>query len=261
MLSVVIRNKNEGKELEFLLKNLTLRYASDIDEIIVLDNLSTDNSRKVTEAYGAKFVSIEKFTYGGSANTAAESAKNDIVVLFSAHSFPVSHDFFKLISDKFAGREHELAGLRCLHNAWDFTAYLNGVTTDDDPNKAGLNFAGSVFNKRMWRDHRFKDDIRTFEDKEWTKRMIRNGYKIEFVPSIFCYYTKRTKSQLFFRFKNELIGSYQLHHTEYTLGKALKNFVTSFWFIHKNFAVDLFFLFKRLFFTLKFLMNKPDKFE
>ena len=97
MISVVIRTKNEEKALEFLLKDLRNRYQDDINEIIVIDNLSVDNTKQICENYNANHVIIENFSYGGSANLAAQSAKNDIVVLFSAHCYPVSHDFFKLI--------------------------------------------------------------------------------------------------------------------------------------------------------------------
>jgi glycosyltransferase involved in cell wall biosynthesis len=260
MISVVIRNKNQGKALEFLLRNLVERYCEDIDEIIVLDNLSEDNSKKVSEKYNAKFITIEKFSYGGSANLAAESATNDIVVIFSAHSFPVSPDFFKLIKEKFAGKEDELAGLRCLHNINDYLGYINNVSSVDDYNRAGLIFAGSVFNKKVWNKHPFKSDITTFEDKEWSKRVIANGYKIEFVPSIFCYDIKRSKAQLFFRFKNEIIGSYQLHHSEFTFLKASKNLVHSICKISKNFCIDLYYCFKRYLFMIGFLLNKPKRF-
>ncbi|WP_163407784.1 glycosyltransferase [Flavobacterium ajazii] len=259
-ISVVIRNKNQDKSLEFLLNNLSERYHDDIDEIIVLDNLSTDNSKLITEKYKAKFITIEKFSYGGSANLAAESAKNDIVVIFSAHSFPVSHDFFKLIKEKFKGREEELAGLRCLHNINDYSGYINNLSSVQDYNRAGLIFAGSVFNKRVWQKHPFKSDITTFEDKEWSKRVIKNGYLIEFVPAIFCYHIQRNKAQNFFRFKNETIGSYQLHNTQFTLVKSIKGFLHSIFKIHVNYITDIFYAFKRLIFMVKFLLNKPKQF-
>lgn len=259
MISVVIRNKNQGQTLEFLLRNLTERYLNDIDEIIVLDNLSTDNSKNVSEKYNTKFVTIEKFSYGGSANIAAENATNDIVVIFSAHSFPISHDFFKLIKEKFEGREQTLAGLRCLHNINDYSGYINNISSVDDYNKAGLIFCGSVFNKVVWRKHRFKDDIHTFEDKEWSKRVISQGYTIEFVNSIFCYDIKRSKKQLFFRTKNEIIGSYQLHHTHYSLLNTLKNVLHSFFKLTVNYLTDLYFVFKKMVFMFVFLANKPKK--
>jgi glycosyltransferase involved in cell wall biosynthesis len=259
-VSVVIRNKNQDKALEYLLHNLVERYSEDIDEIIVLDNLSTDNSKTISEKYNAKFITIEKFSYGGSANLAAENAKNEIVVIFSAHSFPVSHDFFKLIKEKFKGRETELAGLRCLHNVNDYSAYINNISSDDDYNRAGLIFAGSAFNKRVWEKHPFKSDITTFEDKEWSKRVIASGYKIEFVPSIFCYQINRTKAQNFFRFKNETIGSYQLHHTNFTMFKSLKGFLHSFFKTTLNYFIEILYIVKRFFFMIKFISNKPKRF-
>lgn len=259
MISVVIRNKNQDKALEFLLCTLVKRYAQDINEIIVLDNLSNDNSKKVSEKYNAKFITIEKFSYGGSANFAAENAQNDIVVIFSAHSYPISHDFFKLIKNKFEGREQELAGLRCLHNTNDYSAFINEIDSKDDYNRAGLIFCGSVFNKAVWRKHRFKDDIHTFEDKEWSKRVISHGYKIEFVNSIFCYDIKRTKKQLFFRTKNEIIGSYQLHHAHYSLFNTLKNGLHSFLKLTLNYLTDIYYVFKKIFFMIIFLSNKPKK--
>lgn len=261
MLSVVIRNKNQEKALRFLLKNLRERYAEDVTEIIVLDNLSTDGCRDVAEAFGARFVTVEKFSYGESANMAAREASHDIVVLFSAHAFPVSHDFFKLIIEKFKGREDELAGLRCIHNAHDYIAYINNLSSRDDYNKAGVMFAGSAFNKRIWQKHPFKSDVPTFEDKEWSKRVIAEGYKIEFVPSIFCYDIKRDKKQLFFREKNEIVGGYQLHYTEQSLAKTLKYTVVIWFRLTRDYVVDLFYLAKRMLFMFGFLANKPKQFK
>ena len=259
-ISVVIRNKNQEKALEFLLRNLVERYAEDIDEIIVLDNLSVDNSKKVSEKYNAKFITIEKFSYGGSANVAAESAKNDIVVMFSAHAYPVSPDFFKLIKEKFIGREHELAGVRCLHNQNDYKAYINRLSSKEDYNRAGLIFCGSAFNKKVWIKHPFKSDIITFEDKEWTKRVIENGYLVEFVPAVFCYEIQRTKDQIFFRFKNETIGSYQLHHINFYFFNVSKGLLYSLYKLTTGYFLDVFYAFKRFLFMVHFLMNKPKQF-
>ncbi len=258
-VSVVIRNKNQSSALEFLLKNLNERYKEDIDEIIVIDNLSTDGSTDIIKQYGAILVSIEKFSYGGSANLAAKCSTNSIIVLFSAHAYPVSHDFFKQIVYLFL-RNEKLAGLRCLHNPNDYRNYINRVSTKEDPDKSSLIFCGSAFNKEVWKLHKFNEDIKTFEDKEWSLRVLKHGFEIEFSPSIFCYDLKRTKHQNFFRFQNEIIGSYQLWHHEYNYRWALKALGGSVIFIFKNMIMDLFYVFKRYLFMLKFISNKPQKF-
>ncbi|MGB5417243.1 glycosyltransferase [Algibacter sp.] len=259
MISVVIRSKNESKALTFLLKNLTERYLDDIGEIIVIDNLSTDKSEAVSKTYNAKFVTIEKFSYGGSANFAAQQTKFPIVVMFSAHSYPVSHDFFKLIKQKFDANSN-LAGLRCLHSPNDYQNYINKIPATIDPNKSGLIFSGSAFSRAVWEKHPFREDVATFEDKEWTKRVLKAGFDIDFVASIFCYQISRTKKQVYFRFKNDLVGNYQLWHKDVTFLGASKGFVMSAFNLFKGFFIDFWFAIKRYVHLIIFIFNKPKKF-
>lgn len=259
MISVVIRNKNQDLALAFLLKNLKERYIDDIGEIIVIDNLSTDRSEAISKEYNARFVTIKDFSYGGSANFAAEQTKFPIVVMFSAHSYPVSHDFFKLIKRKF-DENPNLAGLRCLHNPNDYKNFINKIPATIDYNKSGLIFSGSAFRKMVWEKYPFKEDVATFEDKEWTKRVLKAGYDIDFVASIFCYQIKRTKKQLFFRFKNDLVGNYQLWHEDVSFSSASKGLVMSFVRLIKGFFVDFWYIILRYVHSIKFMFNKPDKF-
>lgn len=259
MISVVIRNKNQSEALAFLLKNLTERYAKDVAEIIVVDNLSTDNSEDVAALYGARFLTIENFSFGGSANICAREAKHPIVVIFSAHSYPVSHDFFTLIQNKFEENPN-LAGLRFLHSPNDFKNFINKIPATIDPNKSGLIFSGSAFSKKVWEKHLFKEDIATFEDKEWTTRVLKAGYDIDFVSSIFSYDIKRTREQLFFRFKNDVVGNYQLWHQDISLGSAIKGLLFGIFNLIKNFVMDFWYTVLRFLYLLKFIFNKPDKF-
>ncbi len=259
MISVVIRNKNQAEPLSFLLKNLKERYDDDIQEFIVIDNLSQDNSEEIANQFGAKFISIEKFSYGGSANFAAKYAKGPYVVIFSAHSYPVSHDFFKLILKKFETNSN-IAGLRCLHSANDYRNFINKVSAKSDPNRSGLIFSGSAFKKSVWEKHPFREDVATFEDKEWSKRILDQGYDIEFVESVFCYEIKRTDKQNYFRFKNDMVGNYQLWHKDVNFMEITRGFLVSIFNSFKHFFINLFYSIKRYLFSLKFIINKPNKF-
>jgi glycosyltransferase involved in cell wall biosynthesis len=259
MISVVIRNKNQATALSFLLKNLTERYLDVINEIIVIDNCSTDDSQAVADHYNARFVTIEKFSYGGSANLAAQEAIGPIVVIFSAHSYPVSHDFFTLIQEKFASNSN-LAGLRCLHSSNDFRQYINGISALEDPNKSGLIFSGSAFSKKVWEQHPFRADVATFEDKEWSKRVLKNGFDIEFVPAIFHYEIGRTPRQQFFRFKNDVVGNYQLWYQEITFRNAVNGFIGAVYRVFKNGLIELYYSAKRFCFVIRFNIKKPNKF-
>lgn len=258
-ISVVIRNKNQAKALSFLLQNLTERYAADIAEIIVVDHLSTDESHAVAKQFGVRLVLISNFSFGGSANLCANEARYPIVVIFSAHSYPVSPDFFKVIREKFENNP-KLAGLRCLHNANDYRNYINKISATVDPNKSGLIFSGSAFSKAVWQQHPFREDVATFEDKEWTVRVLKEGYVIEFAPVVFSYEIKRTPKQLFFRFKNDVVGNYQLWHQDVSLAKACKGFIGGIWYSIKQLLIDFYYHSKRFLFLLYFIANKPKKF-
>ncbi len=257
-VSVVIRNKNEKPILTFLLKVLKERYSSDILEIIVIDNLSTDGSQQVAKEMGAQVVDLKDFAYGKSANLAMESSSGDLVTIMSAHSYPVSHDFFKVIKNQFINRT-DLAGVRCLHFHGDYKKYLSGITWKDDLNGCGLTFACSVVNRKMWLEERFVDDIQQCEDKEWTKRIVKKGYTVEFVPAIYSYEIKRSKKQLFQRFKNDIIINYQLWDIDVSLVGVLRKFLATNFYLIKDFIIEFYYNFKRTFWLFSFVSNKPKR--
>ena len=68
MFSIVIRNKNEAFYLNRVLHILTTIYSHDFDEIIIVDNNSTDDSLAVAKKYNCKVVNISNFTYGKAIN-------------------------------------------------------------------------------------------------------------------------------------------------------------------------------------------------
>lgn len=257
-ISVVIRNKNESKALEFLLSVLDRFYREEIHEVIVLDNLSQDSSQGVSANFNAKFITIEKFSYGGSANMAMECSTGDLVVIMSAHSYPVSHDFFQVIKDKF-GKQSNLAGVRCIHYNGDYKKYLNGVTCDQDLNGCGLTFACSVVKRSVWENTKFIDDIQQCEDKEWSKRVLKLGYLIEFAPAIYCYEIKRSSGQLFTRFKNDVIINYQLWGENITYSGVIRKFFGTTYQVVKYFFTELYYNLKRTLWLFSFLRNKPIK--
>lgn len=257
-VSVVIRNKNQAKNLEFLLYNLSQRYQSEVDEIVVIDNNSTDESELIGKKYSVKWVTIKDFGYGKSANLAAKSASHEIVVIFSAHAFPVSHDFFKVIRDRFEANPN-LAGTRCVHVERDFKHLIKDTSVKNNPKDAGLLFAGSAFSKRVWEAHPFQDDIVTFEDKEWTVRVINEGFEVEMVPAIFCYDMKRDPSGFFFRFKNETLGNLRLWGEKITFDSWLKKTVIEQLGLIKEFVLETYYHIRTSLFLLRFILFIQNK--
>ena len=62
------------------------------------------------------------------------------------------------------------------------------------------------------------------------------------------------------QFKNEIIGSYQLHKTKYSVKQSFKMLLASIFTISKNYFIDLFYTMKKFLYVLNFLLNKPKQF-
>lgn len=87
-ISVVIRARNEGRNLERLLP--LLQQQTERHQVVVVDNGSTDNTFDVALEHGATIVNIpkEEFNYPKASNLGVMAATGDHIVLLSAHSFP-----------------------------------------------------------------------------------------------------------------------------------------------------------------------------
>lgn len=209
MISIVIRNKNEAKALENVLTILTKVYSADFDEIIVVDNNSTDDSRIIAEKFDCKIVPIDQFTYGKAINFGIEMAKNNYVLLLSSHAIPIGNSFFINARNEFK-KNDTIAGLRFINS---FDNY-NRALKNDFIVKEGLNYglmaACAMVNKKVWLIYKFDEMLLASEDKEWSARVIKNGYEIRDVNETFFYFLKRDRKSTLMRWKNEIIADYQL---------------------------------------------------
>jgi len=89
-ISVIIPTLNAEKTLGALLERLKKQEQA-IDEIIVVDSSSEDNTVEVAERYGAHLLHIKRdsFDHGGTRNYAAGEARGDILVFMTQDVLPV----------------------------------------------------------------------------------------------------------------------------------------------------------------------------
>ena len=209
MFSIVIRNKNEANHLEKVLSILIKIYSSDFDEIIIVDNKSTDNSIAIAKKYNCKIVHIEKFSYGKAINLGIDVAKNNYILLLSAHAVPVGQSFFKNTL-AFIKSKKNIAGLRYINSYVNYNRSLQNDFLITEPLKYGLMAACCIVVKEVWLKHKFDEKLLFSEDKEWSNRVVKNGYKIYDVNETFYYFIKRNNKSELTRFKNETLVAYQL---------------------------------------------------
>ena len=209
MFSIVIRNKNEASHLEKVLSILKQMYSSDFDDIIIVDNKSTDNSLAIAKKYNCKIVHIDQFSYGKAINFGIQAAKNNYILLLSAHAVPIGQSFFKN-SLSLLNSKKNIAGLRYINSYANYDRSLKNDFLITQPLKYGLMAACCIVVKDVWENHKFDENLPFSEDKEWSNRVINNGFNIYDINETFYYFIKRNQKSELVRFKNETLAAYQL---------------------------------------------------
>lgn len=263
MISIVIRNKNEAAALKNVLHILKTVYASDISEIILVDNNSTDNSITVAKKYNCKIVTIDDFTYGRAINYGMEAAVSKYVLLLSSHAIPVGNSFFKNAIAAMESMENA-AGARFINSIENYNRAIKNDFKVGDPLTAGLMAACCIVDKSVWIEHKFNESLVAIEDKEWSDRVTKAGFQILDVNETYFYFIRRNKKSNLNRYKNETIAEYQLHDKKFPgtlmlIGYLVKKlFVTN----TKNYfqtAGQDFLVFKTKFAIHKKLKNDQNK--
>ena len=89
MISVIIRNRNEAEYIGFAIQSVIDHIGSDHAEIILVDNNSNDDSLEVVNLFSDRIdinvVNIDKYSPGSSLNLGVSHAKNDLILIMSAH--------------------------------------------------------------------------------------------------------------------------------------------------------------------------------
>lgn len=203
MISILIRNKNEAKNLDKTLKSICNQHSNIPFEIVVIDDNSTDNSINVANNYGCKVISLDKtFTYGYAINFGVKHCQYDIILLLSSHNILISNDFSEKLIKYFT--DPKVAGVRCtpIANTKQVERSLDGYMTITKDNYSHSNdwqnllIANcSAIRKKIAIEIVFNETIRSNEEKLWCLDIMEKGYSvISNVPCYFLYNKKNNSS-------------------------------------------------------------------
>lgn len=214
MVSIVIRNKNESSALENILSIITKVYSGDYKEIIIVDNYSTDNSVEIAAKYKCRVIFIDNFSYGRATNLGIESAVSKYVLLLSSHAIPIGNSFFKNTFDALNNFEN-IAGIRYVNSIENYKRAIKNNFIVIEPLKHGLMTGCALVSKKAWEQFKFDEELPFSEDKEWSERVVKNGFQILDLNETFFYFVKRDLKSSISRYKNETISEYLLHDKKF----------------------------------------------
>jgi glycosyltransferase involved in cell wall biosynthesis len=183
----VIRAYNEEKHIGRLLKGIAQQTLPEVETILV-DSGSTDRTVEIAESFGVKIVWItpEEFTFGRSLNTGIEAAQAELVVIVSAHCYPVYPDWLEQILAPLEdeqvvvsyGKQRGGATNRYSEHQW-FKNYF----PESSVRRQGHSYchnANAAIRRSVWQGHKYNENLTGLEDLAWGSWVFEQGYGIAY---------------------------------------------------------------------------------
>lgn len=187
-VSAVIRAFNEGKHIGRLLKGLEQQTVK-LDEIILVDSGSTDDTVAIAEAAGCTIVNIAKseFSFGRALNRGCAAASGDILLFASAHVYPVYDTYVEHLVSAFDREGVAIAyGRQVGDERTKFSesrVMLKWFPTENiwDQGHPFSNNANAAVLKSVWQESPYDETLTGLEDLAFAQKAIANGHKIAYI--------------------------------------------------------------------------------
>ncbi len=187
-ISIVIRACNEEKHIAQLLEGITRQSLKDV-EIILVDSGSTDRTLEIAAKYPVKVVHIQPqdFTFGYSLNQGIAQSPGELIVIASAHVYPVYPDWLECLLAPFNDPQVALTyGKQRGNSVNKFSEQQIFQHWYPDQSQAHqlhpfCNNANAAIRRSLWESFNYDETLPGLEDLEWAHRIMAQGYAISYV--------------------------------------------------------------------------------
>ncbi|HEY9151569.1 MAG TPA: glycosyltransferase family 2 protein, partial [Anaerolineales bacterium] len=217
--SIIIRAYNEEKHIGRLLEGIQHQTIKDV-EIILVDSGSTDSTVSIAESFGARIVRIPsaEFTFGRSLNFGVRAARRELIVIASAHVYPVYPDWLETLLSPFEdervaltyGKQRgpesaKFSEQQIFHQWYPEASNLNQVT-------AFCNNANAAIRKSLWEKNPYDETLTGLEDLAWAKWAKEQRHAIAYVAEAeIVHMHHETPRGVFNRYRREAMAFKHIH--------------------------------------------------
>jgi glycosyltransferase involved in cell wall biosynthesis len=216
--SIVVRAFNEEKHLSRIFTGLDQQSKVDF-EVILVDSGSTDRTIEIATSnewnFPVKIVRIEpeKFSFGRSLNYGIRQAASEIIVIASAHVFPVYPDWLEKLTQPFEDPQVGLTygkqrGAETTHFSEHqiFSRWFPDQSKIQETNPF-CNNANAAIRKNLWDDHHYDETLTGLEDLEWAHWAIEQGSIVSYVAEAeIIHIHEDTPQGIFNRYRREAMA-------------------------------------------------------
>jgi rhamnosyltransferase len=185
--SIIIRAYNEEKHVGRLLQGIQEQGIKDV-QVILVDSGSSDRTREIALEYPVEIVEIapQDFTFGRSLNLGISRAAAPIVVIASAHVYPVYPDWLERLLEPFNDERVNLVygkqrGSATTHFS-EHQIFHHWYPDQSVSQQAHpfCNNANAAIRRDLWAQHPYDETLPGLEDLEWGKWAQEQGGSITY---------------------------------------------------------------------------------
>jgi glycosyltransferase involved in cell wall biosynthesis len=195
IVSIVIRTKNEEKQLGLVLRKIASQDYSGSYEIIIVDSGSTDKTVQIAAEFGARLYRLDKepFSYGYALNYGQRLACGQVIVFLSAHCLPADSFWLRNLVAPLTGSRPASAAygkqlpVRGVNPVEEFELEIFFPEQDRDP-KAVFSNANCAITREILQEYPFNEEIAYGEDFLWRKK-LPPGIRVVYAPNARVYHS------------------------------------------------------------------------
>jgi glycosyltransferase involved in cell wall biosynthesis len=217
--SLVIRAFNEGRHIGRLLEGVRRQTLPEV-EVLLVDSGSTDDTVAVAESFGARVLHIPpaEFTFGRSLNLGVRAAARELVVIASAHVYPVYPDWLETLLRPFqeprvaltygkqrGPRNAKFSEQQIFHQWYPDASRLRQET-------AFCNNANAAIRKSLWLQNPYDESLTGLEDLAWAQWARDQGHDIAYVAEAEVVHVHNESPRgVFNRYRREAMAFKRIH--------------------------------------------------
>jgi glycosyltransferase involved in cell wall biosynthesis len=185
--SIVIRAFNEEKHIGRLLEGIRAQSVKDV-QVILVDSGSTDKTVEIARRQPVEVVKIQPqdFSFGRSLNLGIARATAPIIIIASAHVYPVYPDWLEKLLEPFTEERTALVyGKQRGNGSTQFSEHRIFEQWFPDHSTASqstpfCNNANAAIRRSVWELHPYNETLPALEDMAWGRWVIEQGYRIAY---------------------------------------------------------------------------------
>lgn len=212
--SLIVRCLNEARHLPLLLEAMR-RQTVPPSEVIVVDSGSMDETVSIAQRYGARILHIarEQFSFGRSLNQGIAAAGHELLVIASAHIYPLTERWIERLLEPFArpdvalvyggqrGDERTKFSEQQLFRQW-FPE--ESTARQEHP---FCNNANVAIRRARWLEVPYDEEMPGLEDIHWAKQMLVRGHHIAYQhDALVAHVHEETYGQIYRRYLREAMA-------------------------------------------------------